>query len=46
MCRPVFKMCIRDRNTKDLRNRIVRNLDLISENKLRIVYQFVLHIIK
>ncbi len=33
-------------NTKDLRNRIVRNLDLISENKLRIVYQFVLHIIK
>lgn len=33
-------------NTKDLRNRIVRNLDLLSENKLRIVYQFVLHIIK
>lgn len=33
-------------NTKDLRNRIIRNLDLLSENKLRIVYQFVLHIIK
>ena len=33
-------------NTKDLRNRIAHNLDLLSEEKLKIVYQFILHLIK